>query len=488
VTQLPGRPVPTTFEYIEALALREPRRLALVQDGQSWSFHALYLDLIRAVRVLDELGVRRGQRVAVGTRGMQAGLLLLIAAENLGAVTTSFLSENDPDAQAVFSLVDWVFSDMPQDVPEPARYVALDSGFVRRIEAVDIGDPGPMPRVAPALDEPQRISRTSGSSGRSRFMLLARQAQEYWVRTGAENGGYRPDSRLLIAGPLVMNVVFARASACLRMGAAVFDLSRAGLAGHDITHVLALPVLLEEVLNTLPLGYAPRHRIDVGAIGGFVSPQLRDRAARVFGGRIASRYGANEVTGICDDLDANGCGVVSAGVDIRIVDEGGTDVPRGQLGIIAVRTPGMAQAYIGDPEASRQAFRGGWFHSGDWGTLIGPRMLRLAGRHDDLINLGGLKIPAATVEAQLRDLVQPLDCAVLAVNLDGGSTTLGIALVVPGAAPRHDLRTKLAQGLRLGPTAGAKVIFLDELPRMPNGKLDRVTLHRLFESPPSGAL
>jgi acyl-coenzyme A synthetase/AMP-(fatty) acid ligase len=483
--QLPGRPIPTTFEYIEAIALREPNRPALVQDRQAWTYQGVYLDLVRIVRVLHELGVKRGDRVAVGTSGFQAGLLLLIAAENLGAVTTAFQPQKDPDAQEVFRLVDWVFSDDPQQVPPRVRFVPVDAGFVKRIEAVDMADPRPLPRIALALDEPQRISRTSGSSGRSKFMLLKRQAQEYWVRTGAENGGYRPESRLLVAGPLVMNAIFARSSACLRMGAAVLQLPQ-GVAGHEITHVLALPALLEEVLGALPPGYAPPRPVEVQAIGGFVSPQLRERAMRVFGGRLSSRYGANETTGICDDLDADGVGVVSAGVDIKVVDEAGRELPHGQLGMIAVRTPGMAEEYIGEPEASRAAFQGGWFHSGDWGTLIGPRMLRLAGRFDDLVNVGGIKVPAANVEAKVRGLVHPQDCAVLAVNLDGGATTLGIALVMPDAA-RDEVRRAIAGGLELGATVGARVLFLPQLPRMGSGKIDRVAMHRMFEAPPAGS-
>src|SRR3569832_2694250 len=111
--QLPGRPVPTTFEYIEAIALREPQRLALVQDHQSWTYDALYRDLLGVIGVLHDIGVKRGDRVAVGTQGLQAGLLLLLAAEILGALTTNFLPDKDVDAPAVFALVDWVFCDSP---------------------------------------------------------------------------------------------------------------------------------------------------------------------------------------------------------------------------------------------------------------------------------------------------------------------------------------------------------------------------------------
>jgi acyl-coenzyme A synthetase/AMP-(fatty) acid ligase len=485
---LPGRPPPTTFEYIEEIALRDPSRLALVQDHQSWTYEGLYGDLVRAVRVLHALGVKRGDRVAVGTEGVQAGLLLLIAAENLGAVTTCFLHEDDPDLEALSGLVDWMFSDRPQPAPTTVRNVMLDADFIGRLQAVDLADPTPLPRVALALDEPQRISRTSGSSGRSKFMLLKRKAQEHWVRAGAENGGYWPDTRLLVAGPLVMNAIFTRSSACLRKGAAVLDLTRIGITGQEITHVLALPALLDEILKSLPPGYAPRTPVQVQTMGGFAPQQLRDRAARAFGGRVASRYGANEITGICDDLDASGVGIISAGVDVRILDSEGRELPQGELGMIAVRTPGMVEGYIDDEEATKRAFKDGWFISGDWGTLVEPRVLRLAGRYDDLLIVGGIKVPAIQVESQVRELAKATDCAVFALNLEGGAISLGIALVVPPGSDRADLRAKVQRGLTMGVSTSARILFLDAMPRMGNGKIDRVALHRLFESPPPGAL
>jgi len=372
-------------------------------------------------------------------------------------------------------------------VPEGVQFIAIDDAFIKRMRAVDVADPRPLPRCTLDLDEPQRISRTSGSSGRSKFMLLKRQAQEHTVRTGAENGGYRPDSRLLVVGPFVMNAVLVRSSACLRIGAAVLELSHSGLAGHEITHVLALPALLEGVMRSLPPGHVSRSRVDVQTLGGFISPQMRERAMRVFGGPVSSRYGTNETTGICDDVDANGVGIVSPGVDIKIVDESGRELPQGELGVIAVRTPGMVEEYIGLPEASAAAFRDGWFHSGDWGMLIAPRVLRLVGRHDDLVIVGGVKAPAMTVESKVRELVAPDDCTVLAVNLDAGATNLGIALVM-NAPDREAVRRAIAAGLDPGMPIGARVLFLDAIPRLKSGKVDRVALHVLFANPPAEAV
>jgi malonyl-CoA/methylmalonyl-CoA synthetase len=213
---------------------------------------------------------------------------------------------------------------------------------------------------------------------------------------------------------------------------------------------------------------------------------VAERASRIFGRPVRSRYGTNEAGGVCEELDANGVGKLSAGVDLRIVDESGRDLPQGQLGIICVRTPAMADGYIGDPEATKAAFRDGWFHSGDWGMLVAPRTLRLAGRWDDLVNIGGIKVAATVVETKVRELVKVADCAAIAVNLPGG-TTMGIVLV-SDVADREAARRTIAQGLGLGTTTRARVLFVDKLPRTQNGKVDRVALHALLSSPPPGSL
>ena len=483
------RPPPTTFEAIEAVAWREPDRVALVDGDQVWRYEDLYLNLIRFTRLLHALGVRRGQRVAVSRPNFQLQLLLLIACENLGAATSPFLGSGDPDAQALFGLVDWVFSEVPQAVPAGVRFQPLDDAFVAQVARMDPHEPTPCPRVALELHEVQRLSRTSGSSGRSKFMPLTRQAQEHWIRISTDNGAYTPDSRLLLDGPLVINAAWSRTCACLRLGAAVLSVPAVQVPTQRYSHVWALPMQLAQLLDQLPPGYVASEPVRVGSAGGFVTPQLRRRVREVFGTEVVSGYGTNEVGGICADLDESGTGWLSAGVDLRILGADGRELAFGETGIIAVRTPAMAGGYLGDPVATHAAFRDGWFHSGDLGALVGPRRLRLAGRHDDLVNLGGHKVPASRVEAQIRDVVAVRDCAVLAVHLAGGSVSLGIALAVEPGAPRQPLARRLEEALSLGGASSARIVFMDALPRLSGGKLDRMALHRMFVAegrPPAG--
>ncbi|MEP6790979.1 MAG: class I adenylate-forming enzyme family protein [Ramlibacter sp.] len=481
-TQLTGRPPPTTFEAVEAVALREPRRLAVVEGKQGWTYEDFYFGLIRFTRALEGLGVQRGQRVAVSRPSFYLQLMLLIACENLGAVTASFAGEGDSDATALITLVDWVLSEATQECPPGVQYQQVDKVFVDRVMAVDPHSGPPCPRVSPELHEPQRLTRTSGSTGRSRFMLLSRLAQEQRIFRGTGGTAFTPETRLLISGPLVMNAAYTRACAGLRAGGAVLSLSGAELPGVAITHLWALPIRLEELLGELPPAFVAPRKIDVAAGGGFISQWLRQETLRVFGGRIVNRYGTNEAGGVCDDLDASGAGLLCAGVDVRILGEQGQEVAAGEAGIIAVRSYSMAEGYLGDDEATRAAFRDGWFYSGDRGALVAPRWLRLDGRHDDLLNIGGIKIAGARVEELIRELPGVLDCCVLSLNLPAGSATVGIVLAVASGTQREVLAKALVKKLPLGASTVARILFVDSLPRLAGGKADRMALHTLFRA------
>lgn len=475
------RPPPTTAEILEEAALRAPTLPALREEGSELDYAQLHGMLVQCALQLQRLGVRRGDRVAVSGPGFGIQLVLLLAAEGLGAATASFQAEDDADAAFLFTQVDWVFSARPQQVPPGVRFHQVDQAFARALAQPPAGERPAWD--APALHEPQRISRTSGSSGQSKFMVLSRAAQEQWIATGTEKLTYGPGTRLLVAGPFVTNGALARSSACLRRGGMLLaPLAGAALPREQPTHIWGLPLHLQQLLAGVPAGYVSPQPVQVATVGGAMSPQLRAQAARVFHGWIKNRYGSNEAGGICEEIGADGVGLLCAGVEVRIVDAEGRDLPAGQAGRIAVRTPCLVDGYLQRPQESAAAFRDGWFFSGDVGALVGRRRLLLLGRHDDLVNVGGIKLPAATLEARIREQPAIADCAVLAVHLEGGGVTLGIAAVPVPLSPDDAVLAQLQQALRSWPQAGARVLLLSALPRLAGGKTDRMALLRQFQS------
>ncbi len=472
------RPLPTTMEILEALAYKQPQKPSVRDGRQEFTALQFYAMVWNCALKMRALGVRPGQTVAISGPGFALELVLLLAAEGLGAVTASFQAQNDVDAPAIFERADWVFSAVPQPVPPRARLHLVDAAFAGGLDAPL--QPSQRPWVVPDMDAPQRISRTSGSTGRSKLMLLRRHAQDTWMRSILPETSYFAHSRLLVLGPFVMNVAFTRACRCLRANGMVMAGPGSLVGDLAPTDVWGLPAHLERFLDDLPAGYVSPQPVAVSTVGGSLPPALRSRADAVFRGRVINRYGSNEVGAVCEDLDASGAGVITPGVDVRILGPDGAPVPDGTYGVIAVRSTCMVEGYLDAPEATAASFRDGWFVSADVGALVGPRHLRLAGRQDDLINLGGLKIPAASVEAQLAGQPAIADCAAIAVMLQGGAVTLGLAVVLAEGRTLEEASAQVQSALKLGPGTAVRVLPVPALPRLPSGKLDRVALQRMF--------
>lgn len=472
------RPPPATAEYLEAIAAREPQRPAFCEGGVQLTYAQLANVVLQAGLYLQQAGVRRGERVAVAGPGFGVQLVLLLAAEALGAVTVSLHDQDDPDADFLFARVDRVFSVGPQRLPAGLPFHRIHPELVARF-AQPLAGAGP--DWAPCdWAEPQRITRTSGSSGASKFMVLTRAAQEWWIRVAQESRTWTTgaDTRLLLLSPLVVNAGYARASVCLRNRGLVMVGTGAEVPQLQPTQVLGLPAQLQALLEAVPAGWRSPVPASVATFGSPLSPALRQRAQEVFGGVAYDRYGSNEAAALCDELDAQGVGVVKPGVDVRILDEEGRVLPFGQVGRIAVRTPGLVDGYIDRPEETAQAFRGGWFISGDAGMLLARRVLRLLGRHDDLVGIGGVKLPAAHLEADLLADAAVRDAAVLAVRLEGGAVTLGVALVLAEGVAPGEAAAIVGRALPMAAGLPVRVMCVAALPRLASGKVDRMALLR----------
>jgi O-succinylbenzoic acid--CoA ligase len=194
--------------------------------------------------------------------------------------------------------------------------------------------------------------------------------------------------------------------------------------------------------------------------GASLSPELRAAAE---GLAIVSAYGMSET--------ASGCvydGVPLDGVRVRLVD-----------GRIAIAGPTLARGYRGRPDLTAESFVAGWFVTSDLGRFVDGR-LEVLGRADDVINTGGVKVPASAVERVLERHAR----AACVVALDHPEWGEIVAAVV--VDPQVDI-TILKDHVReeLGPPAVPKVLNrADELPLRGPGKVDRAAVRAYLAGQP----
>jgi long-chain acyl-CoA synthetase len=188
-----------------------------------------------------------------------------------------------------------------------------------------------------------------------------------------------------------------------------------------------------ENIRTVLLGAAPVCAADLRA--GF----------DVFGARLWNGYGQGEspctITAMPkpllaaaieagDDKRMVSVGLARTGIDVRVVDDGDRTLPPGEVGEVVVRGDTVMSGYLGLPEASAAALRGGWLHTGDLGAFDEQGFLTLLDRAKDLVISGGSNIYPREIEDVLLEHPQVAEAAVIGVpDPEWGESVM--ALVVP---------------------------------------------------------
>jgi len=142
-----------------------------------------------------------------------------------------------------------------------------------------------------------------------------------------------------------------------------------------------------------------------------------------------------------------------------------------------VRSPRIAGAYVGDPAGSARTFRDGWVYTGDRGSLDADGLLRIAGRADEVINRGGVKIHPGAVEDALVALGGVREAAAFGVTDDSGTVSLCAAIVPEVPLDADDFHARCRQWL--GALAPVFIMHVPSLPRNVNGKVLRQELARM---------
>ena len=166
------------------------------------------------------------------------------------------------------------------------------------------------------------------------------------------------------------------------------------------------------------------------------------------------------------------CGRPVFFVETRVVDADGNDVPAGEPGEVLYRSPQLCSGYWDNPEATAEAFRDGWFHSGDLVTRDEQGYITVVDRIKDVINTGGVLVASREVEDALYTHPDVAEVAVIGMPDERWIEAI-TAVVVPreGTAPGEQELIEHVRGKLAAFKVPKQVTFVDELPRNQSGKL-----------------
>jgi acyl-CoA synthetase (AMP-forming)/AMP-acid ligase II len=260
---------------------------------------------------------------------------------------------------------------------------------------------------------------------------------------------------------------------------------------HRITKAFMVPALLLFILQNPQCKATDFSSLELICYGASPAPiDLVRNAIKIFGCALAQVYGLTETTGAITYLPPEdhhdpdrlkSCGKPMTGVEMRVVDGNGKDVPIGEVGEIITRSPQNMLGYWNQPEATRRAIRGEWFYTGDAGYLDEDGYIYIYDRVKDMIISGGENIYPAEVESALFGHPAIADVAVIGIPDDKwGEAVKAIVVKKPGTSVTPEELMGYARDRIAHYKAPRSVDFVDALPRTPTGKILKRELRKPY--------
>jgi acyl-CoA synthetase (AMP-forming)/AMP-acid ligase II len=204
---------------------------------------------------------------------------------------------------------------------------------------------------------------------------------------------------------------------------------------------------------------------------------------RVFGVPMIEAYGMTEAShqmasnplppGVRKPASVGQC----TGIEMSIMTEDGAHLPASKHGEVVIRGATVVKAYENNPEANAKAFTDGWFRTGDQGYLDEDGYLFLTGRLKEIINRGGEKVSPLEIDGVLLRHPAIAQAVAFAMPHDklGEDVAAAVVLVDGSDVSEGDIRA-FARKYLVDFKVPRKVVFVDEIPKGPTGKLQRIGL------------
>ena len=336
------------------------------------------------------------------------------------------------------------------------------------------------------------LAYTSGTTGKPKGAILTHRNLLWTADVSARTVGFHADDVILCPIPLFH--LFAL-GACfleiLTVGATTVIQDRFSPEGvleaigrHRVTIFPGVPTMYAYLLNSPALAAANTKSLRFGITGGAIMPQkLIEQTEASLGIQVLNMYGITETASWVSCVHHTvrqpfgSVGKAMPGLTVRVVDREDRDVPVGQIGEIIVNGPNVMRGYNNLQQATAEAMRGGFYHTGDLGSLDADGFVYVLDRLKDMIISGGYNIYPKEIEDVLYTHPAILEAAVVGVAHEAkGEVPRAYVMLKEGAAAAPDEILAYLRGQLAAYKLPAAVEIIAAIPKTGSGKIRRVEL------------
>lgn len=439
-------------QLVKRAAQTNPKQIATAFQGRSHSYPQFQDRIARLATGLLKLGVKTGDRVGVLALNSDRYLEFFFAVPWAGGVFVPINTRLappefvfwlvDPECSVLFvddAFLDVVAKIRPEigcvkhfvymgDGPVPAGMVPYESLIEGNAPAEDAGR---------GYDELAGIFYTGGTTGRSKGVMLSHRNLVYCALNASLALNMRRDAVYLHAAPM-----FHLADGTETFGTTMMSGSHRFIPRYDpedvlkmidrerITDTLIVPTMINMLVNHPKLKDYDVSTLRQIVYGASPMPEaLIKKALEVMPKvRFIQAYGQTECSPLLTatppevhDLGGplasklKSCGIAAPGVEVRILDAAGKEVPRGEVGEVCARAANVMLGYWKQPEVTAATIRDGWIHTGDGGYMDEDGFVYIVDRVKDMIISGGENVYSAEVENAIYRHPAVVECAVIGV-------------------------------------------------------------------------
>jgi long-chain acyl-CoA synthetase len=471
---------------------------ALVCGSTRMSWGEAVAQSARIAAGFGKLGLKRGDRVALLLGNRIEFPLMMFAAAHAGLVTV-LLSTRQQKPEIAYVLTDCgarlliheasLADRLPdaRDVPELTHRIAISDEGASPLAALRDDAPAHAPADV-GEEDTAMILYTSGTTGRPKGAMLAHCNVIHSAMIFTACLELTPADRSIAAVPLahvtgvVANVMtMARCAGALIIVAEFKAAEYLAIAARErITYTVMVPAMYNLCLLQADFDRHDLSSWRIGGYGGAPMPiaTIEKLAMKIPGLKLINAYGSTETTSpstlMPGELTAShidSVGLPCPGAQIVVMDADGCELPRGEIGEIWISGAQVIKGYWNNPKATAESFTGGFWHSGDLGSIDADNFVRVFDRQKDMINRGGLKIYSAEVESVLAGHASVVESAIIAKPCPVLGERVHAVVVTRDGVSAETLRGWCAERLSDYKVPETIDLTAQPLPRNANGKV-----------------